>query len=70
MDNTDLYSNILSEPTSAQQGTCCKEYTCTLQHRYLIKFYNVFVLVFYTYNLTYIQKEIYYSTLFNIVPHE
>ena len=44
------------------QHICCKEYTCTLQHRYLIKFYNMFVSVFYTYNLTYIQKEIYYST--------
>ena len=39
------------------QHICCKKYTCTLPYTYLIKFYNMFVSVFYTYNLTYIQKK-------------
>ena len=47
------------------QHICCKKYTCTLPYTYLIKFYNMFVSVFYTYNLTYIQKKNYYSTLYH-----
>ena len=47
------------------QYICCKECTYTLQHTYLIQFYNMLVSVFYIYNWTYIQKEIYYSTLYH-----
>ena len=46
------------------QHICCKKYTCTLPYTYLIKFYNMFVSVFYTYNLTYTQKK---KLLFNII---
>ena len=46
------------------QHICCKKYTCTLPYTYLIKLYNMFVSVFYTYNLTYIQKK---KLLFNII---